>query len=251
MSETTPKEPGGPYYSRRSWQISAAALVVLLGLGAATVLSSGGGDESAPRAAASPSPSGTASTGGAAAGAEGDQCPRLPESTEIPASGPDVTWALAGPMALPASAATGPAKVDEEAGVARCYAHSPAGALVAATQISTRYVTARDWERVMREQTYGPGLDDLLKKRQSFMATAAPASPAPGELGQIAGYQVVTYTPETAVLQLVTRFDTGTLQESTVSVRWTDGDWRYQLPETGPAPKVVKDLDGYHAWGGV
>ncbi|MFJ4418805.1 hypothetical protein [Streptomyces sp. NPDC088925] len=246
-NETAPDE--GPFYTRRGWQISAAALVVLLGLGITTVITSGPDerDDAAPRAVPSPSPSSARPSSASPTGG----CPDLPESDVIPTSGPAVDWDLEGPVILPSSPSTGPARIDERAGIARCYAHSPAGALVAAAQIGARYIVAPDWKRVMEEQTYGPGRDEMIKARGEFMRTAPPASPVPGELGQIAGYQVVTYSPDTAVFQLVVRFDTGELQESTATVRWEDGDWRYQLPEKSGVPQTVPDLDGYHVWGGI
>ncbi|MGW3491531.1 hypothetical protein [Streptomyces sp. NRRL F-5630] len=250
MKNETTAPDEGPFYTRRGWQISAAALVVLLGLGITTVITSGPDerDDAAPRAVPSPSPSSARPSSASPTGAD---CPALPESDVIPTSGPTVDWALEGPVILPSSPSTGPARVDDHTGIARCFAHSPSGALVAAAQIGARYIVAPGWKKLMEEQTYGPGRDEMIKARGEFMRTAPPASPVPGELGQIAGYQVVTYSPDTAVFQLVVRFDTGELQESTATVRWEDGDWRYQLPEKSGVTKPVPDLDGYHVWGGI
>uniref|UniRef100_UPI000AE306B9 hypothetical protein n=1 Tax=Streptomyces sp. Wb2n-11 TaxID=1030533 RepID=UPI000AE306B9 len=66
--------------------------------------------------------------------------------------------------------------------------------LVAAAQIGTRYAFADDWERVVKRQTYGDGKQLLLDKRREFEKDAASVAPVPGELGQFAGYQYVTYT---------------------------------------------------------
>uniref|UniRef100_A0AAU1M5N5 DUF8175 domain-containing protein n=1 Tax=Streptomyces sp. NBC_00148 TaxID=2903626 RepID=A0AAU1M5N5_9ACTN len=154
-------------------------------------------------------------------------------------------------MAVPTSKTAGPAVVEGD--LARCFAHSPTGALFAAAQIGTRYPFTKDWEKVVEQQTYGDGKQLLLDKRRAYEATAEPIAPVPGELGQFAGFQFVTYTPQTAVLQMVSRFEAGTMQVSTVTMQWDDGegDWLYEIPSVTPPQKTVENLDGYVVWGGL
>ncbi len=75
----------------------------------------------------------------------------------------------------------------------------------------------------------------------------------PGTYGQIAGFRIVTFTPQVAVVQLVSRFPTsGVLQVTTTTVRWSGGDWRLQLqPDGGTSPtaQAVPTLDGFVVWG--
>ncbi|WP_282794599.1 hypothetical protein [Streptomyces sp. CC224B] len=153
-------------------------------------------------------------------------------------------------MALPTSEAAGPAVTDGD--VARCYARTPTGALLAAAQIAVRALLAQDWRTVMEEQTYGDTRDSYIEQRTKLEKKTSPPPPEPGELGQYAGFRFVTYDSRTAVIELVTRFsDTGALQVSTATVQWRDGDWRYQYSTTYTQPKSLDSLAGYVPWGGV
>jgi len=132
------------------------------------------------------------------------------------------------------------------------YAHTPTGALLAATQIGARYLISPgdDWRRVVQEQVLsGPGRDVYVEKRAKVTSSAPP-----GTYGQFAGFRFVTYTPDVAVIQLVSRFSDGTLQVSTYTVRWVNGDWRLQLqPDGGASPTLqrVDNLAGFVPWGGI
>lgn len=74
-----------------------------------------------------------------------------------------VTWDLHGVVALPSFKAAGPAVAGED--VARCYARTPVGALLATSQISVRYLAADDWRTVTRTQTVGAGRDAYIAER--------------------------------------------------------------------------------------
>ncbi|WP_329167518.1 hypothetical protein OHB49_45615 (plasmid) [Streptomyces sp. NBC_01717] len=240
------QEPSSPY-SARWWQASALFLAVVLVTGAVVVFTSD--DESQAPAAAGPTASASGSVSASPTG-NGD-CPKLATSTDIPRTAPTADWALVSTVAVPTSKDAGPAVVDGD--VARCFAHSPTGALFAGAQIGTRYAFTKDWEKVVEKQTYGDGKQVLLDKRRAYEATAEPVAPVPGELGQFAGFQFVTYTPQTAVLQMVSRFEAGTMQVSTVTLKWDTGrgDWLYEIPSVTPPQKTVDTLDGYVVWGGL
>ncbi|MGF3140992.1 hypothetical protein [Streptomyces diastaticus] len=228
----------------RGWQGAAIALVAIV-LVAGVVLVLGGSDDSAPptdKAAPSAVPS-------SAAPAEDDgTCPRTTATDETPSAAPKVTWDLVEGLALPVSESAGPHRTDGD--VARCYAHSPEGALIAAVQISSRMVVAEDWAEVMREQVLMDDVEDLIEQREEYEADAPDVAPAPGELGQVAGYQWVTATEDLAVVDLVNRFEGDRLQVSTVTMRWQDGDWRY-VGDGKSQPKTVKTLSGFVPWSGV
>ncbi|MFF5893942.1 hypothetical protein ACFY72_35010 [Streptomyces globisporus] len=248
-ADPTAESPGGSPFASRWWQVCGLFLGVLLILGIVTVVvQQPGGDgnetDAAPGASASSSSPGPAPSG------SGKGCPDLDASEDLPRTAPDTSWELTRTVALPVSETAGPARVDGD--VARCYAQSPTGALIAAAQISARYVVAEDWQSVVKKQTYGAGQQPLLEQRTAYEATAEPVAPVPGELGQVAGYQFVTYTPELAVLQLVNRFgDSGVMQATTITLRWHEGDWQMELPSAAPPQKTVDDLTGYVPWGGV
>jgi hypothetical protein len=240
-------QPSSPW-SNRWWQASALFLLMLLILGGLVLFTSGG--DSPPDAAAAPAPPSSGPGSSASSGSSGD-CPALPASAQIPRTAPPADWNLVSTVAVPSSKEAGPAVVDGD--VARCFAHSPTGALVAGAQIGTRYAFAADWAKVVEQQTYGDGKQLLLDKRRAYEKTAEPIAPVPGELGQFAAFQFVTYSPQTAVLQMVTRFETGVMQVSTVTLRWDTGlgDWLYEIPSVSAPQKAVDSLDGYVPWGGL
>jgi len=137
--------------------------------------------------------------------------------------------------------------------VARRYAHTAEGALLAAVQIGVRYLVAPDWRAVVNVQVAsGPGRDAYLALRQAD-PVGANATATPGGYLQIAGFEEVTYSPATAVVQLLSR-GTGTYQVVTDTVVWQDGDWRLELQPDGsasPTAQQVGSAAGFIAFGGI
>jgi hypothetical protein len=176
----------------------------------------------------------------------------LPAASQaVPAAPPaEVRWEIYDTVALPFSATAGPQAVTGD--VARCYAHTPAGALLAAVQIAVRYVLAPDWRTVLARQVVpGPGASVYAAQRAQDPAVN---TSQPGQYGQIAGFQFVTYTPELAVMQIVSRLPGGSLQVTTMTTQWAGGDWRLVLHDDGtPGGNVqqLDNLDGFVPWGGV
>ncbi|MEV7669653.1 hypothetical protein [Streptomyces albidoflavus] len=228
----------------RGWQGAAAALIAIV-LVAGVILILGGRDDPAP-----PADHAAPSTGGSSAPADEDTgaCPRTKATDQTPSAAPVVTWGLVEGLALPVSEPAGPHRTDGD--VAKCYAHSPEGALIAAVQISSRMVVAEDWATVMREQVLMDDVEGLIEQRETYEKDAPDVAPAPGELGQVAGYQWVTATEDLVVVDLVHRFEGDRLQVSTVTMRWQDGDWRY-VGDGKSQPKSIKTLSGYVPWSGV
>ncbi|GAA1377127.1 hypothetical protein ACFPK5_00255 [Streptomyces beijiangensis] len=221
-------------------------------LGVVVVATTGGTNTSTDPKAAPATTSSSAASASASQPADGS-CPALTDTnTTVPSTAPaGVTWALFHGVALPASAAAGPGKTDGD--VARCYARTPAGALLAATQISTRSMLAPDWRSVMTQQTYGDARQAMIDARTKAEKAGPPPTPEPGELGQLAGFKFVTYGPSTAVVEVVTRFSTGILQASALTVRWDAGrgDWQYEVSLSSAPQHSVPSLDGYVPWGGI
>jgi len=160
-----------------------------------------------------------------------------------------VSWKLFHTVALPSSKAAGPAVVEED--VARCYAHTPLGALLATSQISVRYLAADDWQQVTRAQTVGAGRQSYIAARTKSERKTDPQDQDGAGQGQIAGFKFVTYTRGTAVIQTVWRFPDGRMQAATTTALWRDGDWRLEYPADPAAPTPVDSLAGYVKWGGV
>jgi hypothetical protein len=158
-------------------------------------------------------------------------------------------WLLFMGVALPYSRTAGPTVVDGPVyGGFEC---SQPGALLAAVHLGVRYLLTpgEGWREVLERQVLpGAGREAFARNR----AGIDPQAP-PGTYGQIAGFRIVTFTQDVAVVQLVSRFPTsGVLQVSTTTVRWVDDDWRLQLqPDGGTSPtaQAVPNLDGFVVWG--
>ena len=156
-----------------------------------------------------------------------------------------VTWQTFRGLALPVSPSAGPAHRDGP--VLHGYARTPAGALIAAAQISARYlITSGDgWRQVLAEQVMpGPG-------REAFTVMRAGLSDqVPGAgFAQFAGFKFLAYTPDLAVLSLANRAPAGTLTVTNTTVHWSGGDWKVEIAPSGLAqPQAVGDLDGYVLW---
>jgi len=172
----------------------------------------------------------------------------------------DVMWRVFDGFALPEGSADGPRTVDGavEAG----FAHSPRGALLAAVQITARMLVAPGdgWRQVVLRQVLpGPGRDAWLRVRGEAAADGMPGTTA--DYAQVAGYRYVTWSPDVAVLQLVTRTALAdapdALAVSTLTLRWTEvgpegADWRLELqPDGSPTPsrQAVRDLLRFVPWG--
>jgi len=170
----------------------------------------------------------------------------------VPTSPPtDVQWQLYQRVALPYSAIAGPRIID--GAVARGYAHTPTGALIAALQIGSRELVSPgdSWHQVVEQQVMpGPGRDRYIQLR-SQVTTDGPPDP---RLTQIAGFRFVTYTPGIAVIEIASKSNSGQLQMTTSTVQWSDGDWKQVLQPDGsesPTVQSVPDLTGIVAWNGV
>jgi len=253
-------EPRSPWL-RPGFVLAAAFVGFVTVVGGAVAVTSGAQGDKAP-AASVRSPAPDAETGGpaddtgptgrdtAADAADGGSCPGLSDGSEdVPDSAPaGVTWSLYHGVALPSSKAAGPAVPGPD--VARCYAHTPVGALLASSQIGVRYLAAEDWRAVTRAQTVGAGRDTYLARRAAAEQTAAPDQEGTAH-GQIAGFRFVTYHSTEAVIDTVWRFPDGRMQAAGTTVLWREGDWLLEYPTAPPAPTPVDSLAGYVAWGGM
>jgi hypothetical protein len=170
----------------------------------------------------------------------------------VPTSPPtDVQWQLYQRVALPYSTIAGPRIID--GAVARGYAHTPTGALIAAAQIPYRMLVSGGdtWRQVVDRQIVpGPGRDRFVQVRSQVTADGPPDP----RLTQIAGFRFVTYTPGIAVIQFASKSNSGQLQVTTSTVQWADGDWKQVLQPDGsesPTVQSVPDLTGMVVWSGV
>lgn len=177
-----------------------------------------------------------------------------PPTQVVPTAAPaGVRWELTGQQAVPGSDVDGPRRRDGK--TAAGFSHTPTGALIAAAQIAIRsaHIAGREsWEPTITRQ-FVPSADRerlLVALRQ-----APPEQPEPGELAPIAGYIYQSYSPDTAVIGIVSRAPGGgqpRYQVLTVTLLWRDGDWRMQAPPGGSwlsLSRQASDLTGVVEWG--
>lgn len=161
----------------------------------------------------------------------------------------DITWQLIKGDAMPVSPIAGPGKV--EGPIARCYAHTPLGALIAASQIGDRIGVASNREAIeilKKQAAPGPGVD------RGLQVLTGPEVGDGSTDGQTAGFRFASYTPDTAVINLVSRMNNGTFNVATFTMKWLDGDWKIQLQDSGadssPVSQVTS-LAGFVPWSGA
>lgn len=233
-------------FTRPGFLVSAGLVAAVLLGGTVYVLN---GDDPAP-AAAPPVASAPAVSVPAAEPPRPQPAPSL--DTTIPTSAPaDLTWELAGGVAVPVSATAGPTR--RQGPVAAGYAHSPTGALLAALQIGARHLVlpGDDWLEVTRTQVVPSAGREVYIKNRSRVS----AEPPEGGYGQVAGFKFVTYTPDLAVVEFATKFSGRTFYSLTNStMQWVDGDWKLVLQPDGgtsTSESTVTSLRGFVPFSGV
>jgi hypothetical protein len=166
----------------------------------------------------------------------------------------DVAWIRVAGVDLPVSKATGPS--DTTGGLARGFAHTPAGAVVAALHLIVR-VTPQVGPAVfgptLAAQVVGEQADALRREvaqayedgaRAAGVVNAVPLGELPA---RVAGARVDGYTDASAVVSVLTSVvdpEGTTLYAATaVSLSWVDADWRLVAPDAGRWDEVVRPVD--------
>lgn len=253
-------------FTERGFVLAGAAVAVVVVAGAA-VLVMGPPDPAASQATPSDGttrtsvpldtpgtvPDDAAAQPGGVPGAAGS-CPQLPSSdAELPSSAPaDAEWRTTDEVPLPYSPTAGPAIVTDM--FARCYAHTPTGAVLAAIQTSRRYRAEPNWGAVAQFLLApGPGRDAYIRQRTDRTGpNATPGLPEnPEDRAVVAGFRVPEHTADRVLVDVVTARllgDAGT--HSVWTMVWRDGDWKLELPADGaPPPQTpVRDGDPFVPW---
>ena len=242
-------EPTGRW---RPGTVAAAAVAALLLAAVVAVLLLGGNDPANQMAplptGAGPEPAGPVGPDPAAV------APGNGPNVGPLLTAPQVRWELVSGVAVPVSPTAGPSRIDGP--VHAGFERSQTGALIAAVQILTRapFTPGDGWRQVAQAQLLpGVGRDVFVQRRATVTALDDP----PGSLGQLAGFRIVTSTPDVTVTQLVYRFGAGSsghFQVVAVTVKWVEGDWRLELqPDSSVSPSVqrIPNLDGFVVWGGI
>lgn len=169
------------------------------------------------------------------------------QSSTLPA---DLRWTEVSGALLPVSASAGPH--DSSAGLARGFAHTPAGAVLAGFHLLVRVTPqagAAVFEPTLRSQVVGPDAaamrdqvahdyDDLRGRAQ------VPYGQPGGRLyATLRGYRVDSYNPDLAGVRVLTASATTdggeVLTDVLIELRWTGGDWALVAPPDGRWDSVI------------
>lgn len=241
MTEPTVNEDQNPL-TQPKFIISAVVVAIIVALGIILALVPKGGET--PTAEPSNSGSSTASAQPSEAAAasvcglpSGDQAKPATTST-------DTKWELIGKIAAPTSPTQyGPGKTEDN-GLRSCFAHSPTGALYAGANMIVLGSSGRPDLLAQNLVVEGPERDKML----SEPPTSAPTTAA----FQIAGYKVVDYSGDRAVIEYGLTAANGSVGSVPVAMQWQGGDWKWVLPATGMAEaRQLSDLNGFISWAGV
>lgn len=159
---------------------------------------------------------------------------------------PAAEWALVGTTAAPAIKGQGPGKVETD-GFRSCYARTPTGALLAASNLTAMGSTPDLGKRATKDLTVpGPGRD---------VALAAPSGSSSSSVRiQIAAFRLLRYDGKTADVDMALRTSTGAIGAQVFNLRWHDGDWKVVLADSGDLKTPlaqIPSLSGYVLWSGV
>ncbi|MFD9326771.1 hypothetical protein [Streptomyces sp. NPDC060065] len=237
----------GPYWKQRSWQLSAGFLgiVVVVG-GIVTVVSGPGTTTDRVSAAASGGPlSGTSVTkDGRPQGCRTDDS----AGDALPKTAPeDVSWRTLGVARVPVSASAGPTRI--QGALWWCYAHTPAGAALAANIIPSQ-MSGSHWRTVTKQQVVaGHGRDMFEFQRATVQDIDEPDSDT--TVASYVGFSVTSYKSTAATVRLLLKSDQG-YAATTIVLSWSGGDWKVLPDDNGSLHSPVtatQSANGFTLWG--
>lgn len=222
--------------------VSAVLLAVVLVAGVIVAVVGAPNPAPVSPSAASTDPDSSSSKCGIA---DGDQ--------SVPTSrAPEASWELVGRIAAPSNRAVGPGLIASD-GLRSCFAHSPTGALFAATTIVAQGSTpALALRNAQNNFAAGPGRDIVVSQLREARADTAPG--AAQVSAQIAGFQVLKYEGRTATVDLAVTRSNGVVLSAVIDLVWQDGDWKCVLQDNGQARvpiRQIPSLAGYVFWSGA
>ncbi|GAB2718012.1 hypothetical protein [Kitasatospora kifunensis] len=247
-----PKDRTGGWWGSPGTAFAAVGVLSVVALAGVWVGFSGGSSKHSPAALPAPNATPTAaapSSGALPSTASSSDCPQLADTSQAQPDqrsfAGDVTWAAFGSYQLPVSKQSGPAVVSGD--VARCYAHTPRGAVIALMNSSVRSANATDWRSVVEQEVLpGPERDTY----SGFVAASRGngATPPQASLAQYAGFNVVSYTSDTAVVDVVLSFPASGYKSILLTAVWSNGDWRQKMTTDGQQSssyRALNTLAGY------
>ncbi|MGW6945120.1 hypothetical protein ACWGF3_39750 [Streptomyces xanthophaeus] len=155
-------------------------------------------------------------------------------------------WADFGPLRLPVSETSGPAVTEGQ--VARCYARTPRGAVLALVNISSRAANGPDWRKVVGQQVFPDAAKGVFEQGTAANRSGKPDYPEKSNRMVPAGYKLVTFTPDTAVIDIAYRNPGGTVTTVLMTARWHEGDWKQQMAPGGGVSDSVLSRFNTHGY---
>ena len=244
MYDTYEDHDDTPWW-RRAWVIAAAVGLVAV-IVAGVVLWPND---------STPANGGNGPSGNESPAAESSSTCGLPDGDQsVPTTPPaDAEWVLVEGFATPRSDELGPG--EESDGIHSCFAHNPAGAVLASMNL---YADSFD-EGVTgvalmeKRAARGGGYDDAIEYYESESGSDS------GDLDygqQFAGFRVSAYAPERATVETVLLASSGDLAGQLVATTdtfvWQDGDWYLEIEEGAePQTSRLSSLAGYIEWSGT
>lgn len=233
---------GGSPFTERGFILSGALLGIGVLCGTLAVFTASG-DE--PEDAADPAAAGPAVAAPQLPPAERCPAPPTPAAGAANSPPPDVSWTPYRGVFVPVSDASGPLAAHGD--VARCFSHSPSGALLAAVHISARYAFAPDWRAIAEYQIVAdPARNSAVERRAKAEQANGGARQGlldPQKVRQVEGYQIVSYADEAATVRILTATPSGgPLMSSMYAMVWTDGDWKLQMQPSGSTSVSTQEL---------
>ncbi|MFC7329186.1 hypothetical protein [Marinactinospora rubrisoli] len=256
MAESDNEDIGGNPLATRGFILSAAVIGVVLVLAVVVVISIlWGEDDGDPDA--TPSPGASSQPAASDAGEEEpageasvcglDDVEMEGTLTEAP---PDTEWELLGPFAVPSVEGAGPGRVEDD-GFRDCYARTPTGALLAATNLAVlTSVPGLNEQAAAQLMAEGPGRDAALAEARNV----ADAGTSPEGSIQVAGFRFISYSGAETTVQIAYNTSVGAVAVLPVQLVWENGDWKAIVSEDGelPVPPYeVPDLTGFVRWSGA
>jgi len=137
--------------------------------------------------------------------------------------------------------------------VARCFAHDAEGALIASVRIQQQIAeaTSSTWPIAAEGLAPGPDTDALSAQMTTLLAQPPAPADTSTPFAAVAGFRFLSYSPATAVIELVYRTTSAVLYAASQTMQWVDGDWR--IAPLGPSElsspqTAVASLLGYVEW---
>lgn len=225
-----------PFWKQRSWLIAATFIATALVLALVSAIGSGSVE------------SDTADSGPLSARTSGSERPsgcRTDDSATTLALPADLKWRLIGPAKVPTSPSAGPTLTDRS--MLWCFAHTRLGAVLAA-HVITAQMSNPGWRHVAEQQVVpGFGRNMFISFRSSVTSADAEGRSSATYMG----FSLVHYQPDEAEVEMLLKDTQGSLSATSVSVRWSGGDWKVEANSDGSLHSSLTPVNntvGFELW---